>query len=74
MKNLTKRLEILTKYLAGGWSISYSLSKAGIDQREHTVLLKDPKYKAIIDMHRQTPKSPTEIYNLRMREAKKSMI
>jgi len=74
MKNQSKRLAILKKYLDDGWSISYSLSKAGIDQREHTVLLKDTEYKALIDSRRQINKSPTEIYNQRLRDHKSSLI
>lgn len=68
----SRQILALKKYLEKD-SISLSLSKAGIHQRMHTELLKNPEYKAMIDKHKQTTTSPVDHYIRKMEAAKKSM-
>lgn len=72
-QKLSIQIQELKKHLENGDSISLSLSKAGIHQRMHTELLKNPEYKAMIDKHKQTTTSPVDHYIRKMEAAKKSM-
>jgi hypothetical protein len=59
---LEKEIEILKENLDKGWSIYYSLAKAGIKQHVHTKLLANPEYNSFIAKYRRYQKSAKIYY------------
>jgi len=51
--DVQKALPIIKLHLEQGWSVTYSLGKAGISLYTHNKLLKDREYKDTIEKYRK---------------------